>query len=135
MFKIDRSRPWPPDIDLATVRGTLRYMEDDMRRVPQFAKIAAALEDAIREIDDLSLSSATCRVAGYLLTQAGSGGGTFDLKVPKQTLASRLSVQPETFSRIVRQLRNQALDSVRETIVAGYGDGLPLDLQTVSVWD
>ena len=51
MFKIDRFRPWPPDIDLATVRGRLRYIEDDMRRVPQFAKIAAALEDAIREID------------------------------------------------------------------------------------
>ena len=67
----------------------------------------------IREIDDLSLSSATCRVAGYLLTQAGSGGGTFDLKVPKQTLASRLSVQPETFSRIVRQLRNQGILTVQ----------------------
>jgi hypothetical protein len=51
VFKIDRSRPWPPDIDLATVRGTLRYIEDDMRRVPQFAGIAAALEAAISEID------------------------------------------------------------------------------------
>ena len=71
------------------------------------------LRGLIREIDDLSLSSATCRVAGYLLTQAGSGGGTFDLKVPKQTLASRLSVQPETFSRIIRQLRNQGILTVQ----------------------
>jgi CRP-like cAMP-binding protein len=71
------------------------------------------LRGLIREIDDLSLSSATCRVAGYLLTQAGSDGGTFDLKVPKQTLASRLSVQPETFSRIVRQLRNQGILTVQ----------------------
>lgn len=71
------------------------------------------LRGLIREIDDLSLSSATCRVAGYLLTQAGSGGGSFDLKVPKQTLASRLSVQPETFSRIVRQLRNQGILTVQ----------------------
>ena len=51
MFRIDRSRPWPPDIDLATVRGTLRCIEDDIRRVPQFAKIVEALEEAIREID------------------------------------------------------------------------------------
>jgi len=51
VFKIDRSRPWPPDINLATVRGTLRHIEDDMRRVPQFASIAAALEAAISEID------------------------------------------------------------------------------------
>jgi len=57
VFKIDRSSPWPPDIDLATIRGTLRYMEDDMRRVPQLKAIAAALEDAIREIDKAEAKS------------------------------------------------------------------------------
>jgi len=67
------------------------------------------LRGLIREIDDLSLSSATCRVAGYLLSKSGPGGESFDLAVPKQTLASRLSVQPETFSRIVRQLSNQGI--------------------------
>jgi len=70
------------------------------------------LRGLIREIDDLSLSSATCRAAGYLLVKAGPNGGPFDLQVPKQTLASRLSVQPETFSRIVRQLRNQGILAV-----------------------
>ena len=48
-------------------------------------------------------------MAGYLLSKSGPEGGTFDLQVPKQTLASRLSVQPETFSRIVRQLSNQGI--------------------------
>lgn len=67
------------------------------------------LRGLIREIDDLSLSSATCRVAGYLLSKSEPGGGSFDLAVPKQTLASRLSVQPETFSRIVRQLSDQGI--------------------------
>jgi CRP-like cAMP-binding protein len=67
------------------------------------------LRGLIREIDDLSLSSATCRVAGYLLTKSEPGGAAFDLQIPKQTLASRLSVQPETFSRIVRQLSNQGI--------------------------
>jgi CRP-like cAMP-binding protein len=71
------------------------------------------LRGLIREIDDLSLSSATCRVAGYLLSQSRPEGETFDLKVPKQTLASRLSVQPETFSRIIRQLSNQRILAVR----------------------
>jgi len=51
VFRIDRKHPFPPDIHLATVRGTLRYIEDDMRRVPAFERIAAALQDAIREID------------------------------------------------------------------------------------
>lgn len=71
------------------------------------------LRGLIREIDDLSLSSATCRVAGYLLSKSEPEGATFDLQVPKQTLASRLSVQPETFSRIVRQLSNQGILTVR----------------------
>ncbi len=70
------------------------------------------LRGLIREIDDLSLSSATCRVAGYLLTKASPRGESFNLDVPKQTLASRLSVQPETFSRIIRNLSNQGVLAV-----------------------
>jgi len=66
------------------------------------------LRGLLREIDDLSLHSATCRVAGYILAQAADGGADeFELKVPKQTLASRLSVKPETFSRIIRNLSEQ----------------------------
>lgn len=67
------------------------------------------LRGLIREIDDLSLSSATCRVAGYLLAKADHDGEGFNLDIPKQTLASRLSVQPETFSRIIRNLSNQGV--------------------------
>jgi len=65
------------------------------------------LRGLLREIDDLSLHSATCRVAGYILAQAPEGDGEFELKVPKQILASRLSVKPETFSRIIRNLSEQ----------------------------
>ncbi|MDJ0738137.1 MAG: Crp/Fnr family transcriptional regulator [Gammaproteobacteria bacterium] len=70
------------------------------------------LRGLIREIDNLSLSSATCRVAAYLLAKAPAGSGSFELDIPKQTLASRLSVQPETFSRIIRNLSNQGLLTV-----------------------
>jgi CRP/FNR family transcriptional regulator, dissimilatory nitrate respiration regulator len=65
------------------------------------------LRGLIREIDDLSLHSATCRVAGYLLAQVNEQGESFELQVPKQILASRLSVKPETFSRIIRNLSEQ----------------------------
>lgn len=64
------------------------------------------LRGLIQEIDDLSLHSATCRVAGYLLTNAPEGESRFDLKIPKQVLASRLSVKPETFSRIIKRLNS-----------------------------
>lgn len=70
------------------------------------------LRGLIREIDNLSLHSATCRVAGYILAQAPNGGDAFELQVPKQILASRLSVKPETFSRIIRSLSDQGYISV-----------------------
>ena len=62
------------------------------------------LRGLIGEIDDLSLHSATCRVAGYLARRAQQEGNAFDLGVPKQVIASRLSVQPETLSRTLRSL-------------------------------
>ena len=51
MYKISRDQPWPPNIDLSTARETLTYVHDDMKRVPELQKVAAALEDAMREMD------------------------------------------------------------------------------------
>mgnify|MGYP003384744974 CR=1 FL=1 len=51
MFKISRETPWPPTIDLSTVRQTVAYMQGDMARVQGLEKIAAALETALKEID------------------------------------------------------------------------------------
>ena len=71
------------------------------------------LRGLIREIDDISLHSATCRVAGWLLAHADEESDEFDLQVPKQILASRLSVKPETFSRIIKNLGAQGLVQVK----------------------
>ena len=51
MFKIDRNAPWPPDIDFAAIRSTLKALEHDMRRVPKFADIADALADTLAALD------------------------------------------------------------------------------------
>lgn len=51
MFKIPRTNPWPPSIDLSTVRQTIAYMQGDVARIQGLEKIAAALEQAIKEID------------------------------------------------------------------------------------
>lgn len=54
MFKIPRSNSgqpsWPPSMDLSTVRDTLTYMRDDMRRVAGLERVADALDDALIEI-------------------------------------------------------------------------------------
>ncbi len=62
------------------------------------------LRGLLREIDELSLHSATCRVAAYLTQNAPPDSDVFDLPYAKQVLASRLSVKPETFSRIIKSL-------------------------------
>ncbi len=62
------------------------------------------LRGLLREIDELSQYSAISRVAAYLLQSAPKESNGFDLPVPKQVLASRLSVKPETLSRIMKQL-------------------------------
>ena len=77
------------------------------------ADMSFRLKGLIREIDDLSQRSATCRVAGYLYTHAPANSNEFDLNIPKHVLASRLSVKPETFSRIIKGLRSKAILDIR----------------------
>ena len=70
------------------------------------------LRSLIREIDELSLHSATCRVAAYIYELSSPGTKHFDLPVAKQVIASRLSVKPETFSRIIKNLQSNGIISV-----------------------
>lgn len=70
------------------------------------------LRGLLREIDELSLHSATCRVAAALLQMRPAGATYFDLPIAKQVLASRLSITPETFSRIVKNLSRQEIISI-----------------------
>lgn len=51
MFRIPRRNPWPPVVDLGTVRETLSYMKDDMQRVPGLERVASAIEATLKEID------------------------------------------------------------------------------------
>ncbi len=71
----------------------------------------------LREIDEISLHSATGRVATYLLEHASDRSDTFRLPVAKQVIASRLSVKPETFSRIVKNLSNQGVIRIDGSLV------------------
>lgn len=73
------------------------------------ADMSFRLRALIREIDDLTLHSATCRVAAFLLSHAPTDRDEFELDVPKHVIASRLSVKPETFSRIIKNLKSRGV--------------------------
>jgi CRP-like cAMP-binding protein len=77
------------------------------------ADLSQRLHGLLREINDLSLNTGTCRVAAYFMQHAPAEAEAFELPLPKQVLASRLSIKPETLSRIFRSLTNADLVEIR----------------------
>jgi CRP-like cAMP-binding protein len=74
--------------------------------------LSQRLRGLIGEIDDLTLHTATSRVARYLVAKREPGQMQIELAVRKSVLASRLSVQPETFSRVIKALSEQGVIQV-----------------------
>lgn len=74
------------------------------------------LHKLMQEIDQLALHNATARVIKLLL-QMGAEKAldryTVEWQVPKHILASRLSIRPETFSRILQQLKQAGIIRVQ----------------------
>jgi CRP-like cAMP-binding protein len=68
------------------------------------------LKRQLADIDALTLQNATLRFTNYLLHQVPAGAQrevTIKLGAPKHVIASRLSIQPESFSRILRNLQRE----------------------------
>lgn len=66
----------------------------------------------VHEVDRLTLHNATYRLVNYLVNQAENASpGAIDLQLsaPKNVIASRLSIKPETFSRTLRNLAQMGL--------------------------
>ncbi|MNJ33178.1 cAMP-activated global transcriptional regulator CRP [compost metagenome] len=75
-------------------------------------KLCVRLHQRVNEIETLSLKNATHRVVRYLLTQlmhAQPVEHQFELPMAKQLIAGHLSIQPETFSRIIRRLIDEQI--------------------------
>lgn len=70
------------------------------------------LRKLVNEIDTLTLQSGTCRVASYLLEEMSEQDIEFELSTAKNIIAARLSIKPETFSRIIKKLKNKGILSI-----------------------
>jgi len=102
-------------IDAADFTAMLRDSVDTCMML--LGELSQRLRGLIAEIDRLSLQSATCRVAGYLLAKAPADADEYQLEVPKGVVASRLSVKPETFSRIIKHLSDARTISVHGGLI------------------
>ena len=80
------------------------------------------LHQRLNEIDYLTLQNATFRLIHYLLQQIPADHQDDDvveikLTTSKSIVASRLSIQPETFSRILKKLGKRELISVKGKVI------------------
>lgn len=71
--------------------------------------LSRRLHELINEIEQLSLLTGRNRVATYLLDQSMNKGAEFKLDIPKNAIASMLSLQPESFSRLLKEFCNSGL--------------------------
>lgn len=100
-------------------QAVLTEIEADSRfALRMLAGISRRLHGLVQDVEAYALRSGVQRVVGYLLRNqavddSGEGEGfTVSLPVSKATLASRLSLTPEYFSRVLHELEAAGLISV-----------------------
>ena len=97
---------------------------EQIEQDPRFARkllagMSIRLHSMVRDVESYALRSSTQRVIGYLLQLAetapciAQGERKVDLPTSKQVIASRLSLTPETLSRIFHELSDAGLISVQ----------------------
>lgn len=98
---------------------------------PRFARkllagMSIRLHTMVRDVESYALRSSTQRVIGYLLQLAegvpcapgvGLGAVSVELPTSKQVIASRLSLTPETLSRIFHELSSMGLIEVQGKLI------------------
>ncbi|RJG09389.1 Crp/Fnr family transcriptional regulator [Massilia cavernae] len=90
----------------------------ELERNPAFARrmlagMSRRLHGLISDVESYSLRSGSQRIVGYLLKDEPDGDGAqVTLTISKKSLASRLNLTPEYFSRVLRDLTAHGMISV-----------------------
>jgi CRP/FNR family transcriptional regulator, dissimilatory nitrate respiration regulator len=95
------------DSVLVSIEGThYRKALEDQPKVclAILASMSIHLHQRLKDIDNLTLASASRRVINFLLQERNPRDGQVVLQVSKRLVASKLGIQPETFSRILHRL-------------------------------
>ncbi len=89
--------------DSTVFMAMLRESTDTCIRM--LGTLSMRLHHRVNEIDALSLQNATLRVVHFLLERLAEGDdNVIELEAAKKIIAARLSIQPETFSRVLHAL-------------------------------
>jgi len=101
-----------------TFREILRESTDTCFRL--MANMSTWLKMQIKDIDALTLQNASLRFTNFLLQHVPPGQQhdvSIELAAPKHVIASRLSIQPESLSRILRNMQNAGLVRVDGNVI------------------
>lgn len=96
-------------------RSVLAEIERDARfSLRMLAGISRRLHGLVRDVEDYTLFTGAQRIIGYLLRDVDDHAEpgapiTVALPVSKATVASRLSLTPEYFSRVLHELESEGL--------------------------
>lgn len=113
---MEEAKPYPVSAQAIVASELLAFDQKAMlgileQSTPTCMRLMAGMSRRLRqqvdEIDRLTLHNATYRLANYLLQQIPRGvleSPELHLTTPKHVVASRLAIQPETFSRILSRL-------------------------------
>lgn len=92
----------------------------------------------LEEVERLSISDASQRLIRFLESQTPSGGDRLPLRFPKRVLASRLSIRPETLSRVLARLKGcgrvREVDEALVLVPDGGGPCSACDTCPVRLW-
>ena len=79
--------------------------------------LSRRLHELVNEIENLSLLTGRNRMATYFLDQTLNKGAEFKLEIPKYAIASMLSLKPETFSRLLKELCKMGVLEVDDSTI------------------
>jgi CRP-like cAMP-binding protein len=110
-------------VDTVLVNVSKRGVVDEIEQDPHFALhmlagVSRRLHSLVQDVEAYALQNGMQRLIGYLLrdvemdSASGQNSLTVSLPASKATIASRLSLTPEYFSRVLHELEAQQLITI-----------------------
>lgn len=105
-------------ISNAAYRGLLQDNSEACMRL--LSDVCFHLHQRVQEIERLTIQNARSRLASYLIdhiVETDDDEATVRLDLPRHVVASRLSVTPETLSRLLRAMSDDGIVTVDDRLV------------------
>ena len=105
------------------IRGYLRLLQASPEACMRLlGDVCTHLHARVREIERLTFQNARSRLVSYLLdhvveSDADADEATIRLELPRHVIASRLSITPETLSRLLRGLVDEGAIMIEDRVI------------------